>query len=90
MSLYAEVFTVASSSPLAGFECCLATLVRDHPQGHDIARIVRDHRIRASITDRKLAEAGIILAAQMIRRHRAGECKHCKVAGRDWSHEVTV
>lgn len=90
MSLYDDVLAVESSSPLAGFECCLATLVRDHPQGHDIARIVRDHRIRASIADHKLAEAGINLAAQMIRRHRAGDCKHCKVAGRDWSHEVTA
>lgn len=90
MSLYADALAAASNSAVAGMECGLASLVREHPQGDDIGRIVRDHRIRASIADRKLNEAGINLAASVIRRHRAGECKHCKAAGRDWSHEVTA
>lgn len=88
MSLYADALAAATTNPIAGMECGLAALVREHPEGADIGKIVRDHRIRASVADRQLNAAGISLAASMIRRHRAGECKHCKAAGRDWSHEV--
>lgn len=87
MSLYADALHAANTS-LVGSDCSLSTLVREHPEGDDIARIVRDHRIKASVADRLLNGAGISLAAQTIRRHRLGECKHCAAIGDVWLHKV--
>ena len=84
MSLIGEARALsATTSP--GVDCQVRRALTDHPAlADEIREAIRDHSISAGALARTFTGHGVDISAQVIGRHRRGDCRRCCAAGVTW------
>ena len=80
----ADLARSTAASTLPGPACSVRKEQARHPRGAEIAEVIMDRTIGATVAATIFRDAGIDLSRFTIERHRANQCVNCLRAGTLW------